>query len=142
MAVQWSDAIKALRTKNCRYCSGQDRPDDAFCEMVKRSANEKIVFRKCMEIAGFGSCHWWPQRMESTLGEETEAVQPVRSVDFKTEVVGNPTRVRVVRTLAMATSGISCPTLPLSLMQQLRGGESAWPGSKENLSVCRGLCSG
>jgi hypothetical protein len=32
-----------------------------------------------MGIADFGSCYWQPQRVGSTLGEETGGRQPVRS---------------------------------------------------------------
>jgi hypothetical protein len=52
-----------------------------------------------MEIADFGSYHWWPQRVESTLGEKTEAVSQSEMWISKRKVVGNPTRVRVVRAL-------------------------------------------
>jgi len=53
-----------------------------------------------MEIADSGSCHWQPQRVGSTLGEETGVVSQSEVGGFRD---GKPTRMRVPQPLAMPT---------------------------------------
>lgn len=49
-----------------------------------------------MEIADFGGCHWQPQRVGSTLREETGAVSQSEVCGFRD---GKPTRMRVLQAL-------------------------------------------
>ena len=139
MAMQWSDTVKALRTKDCRYCSGHDRLGNAFCEKVRRPANKKIVFGNAWKLqilaAVIGSPSAWSQR----LAKKQRPPASQKCVDFET-VVENPNRVKVAQALQWQRQAAHAQRYPLSLMQQLRGGESAWPGLKAS-SVCR-VCSG
>src|SRR5271169_1782796 len=76
MAMQRSDAVKALRTKTAYIAVVKRRLDDAFCEKVRRSANEKIVH---------GNCRFWrlslaaPARRVNAW-RRNRGHQPVRSV--------------------------------------------------------------
>jgi hypothetical protein len=79
MAMQWSDAVKALRTKTAGIAVVKRGSTMLFAKRSKRSANEKIVLGN----ACFGSCHWQPQRVESMLGEQTEAVSQSEVCGFR-----------------------------------------------------------
>src|SRR5947209_5144146 len=55
---------------------------NAFCEKVKRPANEKTALGNHGNC-GFGSCHWQPQRVESVLGEQKEAISQSEVCGFR-----------------------------------------------------------
>jgi len=87
-----------------------------------------------MEIADFGSCHWQPQRVESVLGEQKEVISQSEVCGFRDRSRGKPTRMSQA---LQSHFGSSCPTLLLSLMQQLRGGDRQCPELSASL-VCAG----
>src|SRR5271169_1782797 len=63
---------------------------------AKRSGAQRMR-KSCMEIADFGGCHWQPQRVGSTLGEETGAISQSEVCGFRD---GKPTMMSVT-SLAM-----------------------------------------
>jgi hypothetical protein len=67
-------------------------------EKVKRSANEKIVFGNVWKLQILAAIIGGPNAWSQRLAKKTEAVSQ-SEVWISTEVVGNPTRVRVVRAL-------------------------------------------
>ena len=99
MAMQRSDAAKAPRTKTADVAVVKR---GSMMLSAKRSSAQRMRknrARKCMEIADFGSCHWQPQRVGSTLGEEAGAVSQSEVWRFRD---GKPTRMRVFISLAMS----------------------------------------
>jgi hypothetical protein len=68
-------------------------------EKVKHSANEKIVFGNVWKLQILAAIIGGPNAWSQRLAKKTEAVSQSEVWISKTEVVGNPTRVRVVRAL-------------------------------------------
>jgi hypothetical protein len=90
----------------------------------KRSANEKIGFGNVWELQILAAVIGSPSASGQRLEKKQGAISQSEVGGFRD---GKPTRMRRVLQALQCHFGSSCLTLPLSLMQQLRGSDQPGP---------------